>query len=145
MSDRPLRERIEDRPIRDRLASSTDKIPEGPLGKLGGGNLLGAGGFVAVEATRPVWQFIPGVKQPGYKIISHGSKYIGNGVEQHSIKVAAVSEDVAEFAAEYVAAPSNVDYLRSDIENTQVEVETERGSYSTFTITVDLVTEGANG
>jgi len=145
MPDKPIRERIEDRPIRDEFASATDRIPEGPLGKVGGGNLLGAGGFAAVEATRPVWQFIPGVKQPGYKIISHGSEYVGNGVERHSIKVAAVSEDIAEFAAEYVSAPSNIDYLRSDIENTQVEVETKRGSYSTFNITVDLVTEGADG
>jgi len=140
----PLRRRIEDQPIRDRLSDATDKIPEGPLSKLGGGNLIGAGCFAAVEASKPVWQFVPGVKQPGYKVTAHGTKYMGGGRERHKLTLAAIREDVAEFAAEYTATPSNIDYIRADIELVELDEIVERGTYSTYDIVVDVIIEAAN-
>lgn len=132
----------EDQPVRDRFEEVTDKIPEGPMGKVGGGNLLGAGGFLAVESTRPFIEFIPGVKQPGYHITAHGTKRLEDGTERHVLTVTAVTQVIAEFAAEYTAAPSNIDYLRSEIKTVDVEELTERGTYSTYQMTVDVDTEG---
>lgn len=138
----PIRDRLEDQPVRDRFSERVEQIPEGPLGKAGGGNLLGAAGFAAVESTKPVWQFVPGIKQPGYKIFAHGTKYLGDGVERHQLTVAAVSKEVAEFAAEYTAAPSNIDYLRSKVDTVSINEITERATYSTYKIVVDLESEG---
>lgn len=139
-----FRKKIEEQPVRNKFEEVTDEIPEGPMGKVGGGNLLGAGGFLAVETTRPFIEFIPGVKQPGYKVTAHGTKDIGDGIERHVITVAAISEDVAEFVAEYTAAASNIDYLRSDIETVEIKDITERGTYSTYQFTVDVNTKGAD-
>jgi len=143
-SEDTFREEVEERPVRDKLEGATDKIPEGPRGKIGGGNLLGAGGYVAVEATRPLFTLIPGLRQPGYTITSHSTEKTGEGTERHTLMVTALTEDVAEFAAEYNSAASNIDYFRSDVENIKVEKVTERGTYSTFNIVVDVMTEGAD-
>lgn len=139
-----FRKKIEDQPVRDNFEEVTNKIPEGPMGKIGGGNLLGAAGFVAVESTKPIWQFIPGIKQPGYKVTAHGTKDLGDGTERHILTVVALSEDVAEFAAEYTAAASNIDYVRSKIGTVNIEEITERATYSTYQVTVDVTTGGAN-
>lgn len=135
---RPLRDNIDEQPVRDKFEEVTDKIPEGPMGKVGGGNIIGGAGFVAVESTKPLWQFIPGIKQPGYKVTAHGTKSLGDGKERHVLTVAALSEDVAEFAAEYTAAPSNINYLSSDIELVEIKEITERPTYSTYQATVDV-------
>jgi len=143
MPDSNIRERLEDQPVRDRFEEVTSKIPEGPMGKVGGGNLVGAAGFVAVESTKPVWQFVPGIKQPGYKVTAHGTKELGSGEERHVLTVTAISEDVATFAAQYTAAPSNIDYIRSRTTVVDIREITERATYSTYKITVDVATEGA--
>lgn len=135
---------LEEQPVRDKFEEVTEKIPEGPMGKVGGGNLVGAGGYVAVEATKPIWQFVPGVRQPGYKIDAHGTKKIGPGHERHILTVTALSQNVAEFAAQYTAAPSNVDYVRSETPIKNTKELTERGTYSTYRVTVDVITEGAD-
>lgn len=131
----------EDQPVRDKFEEVTNRIPEGPMGKVGGGNLIGAGGYVAVESTRPVWQFLPGIKQPGYKINAHGTKLISEGKERHILTIVAISENVAEFAAEYTAAPSNIDYLRSEVKTVSIKEVVERGTYSTYEILVDVTTD----
>lgn len=136
--DKPIREKVNDQPVRDRFESVTREIPEGPMGKVGGGNLLGAAGFVAVESTKPVWQFVPGLKQPGYKITAHGTKEIGEGDERHILTVVAISEEVARFAAKYTASPSNIDYLSSKITVKEINELTERAGYTTFEFVVDV-------
>lgn len=143
-NNRRLRKKLEDQPVRDRFEEVTDKIPEGPRGKVGGGSLVGAAGFLAVESSRPIIEFVPGVKQPGYNVTAHGTKDLGNGVERHVLTITAASEDVAKFVAKYVATPSNIDYFRSDTEVVGVEEVTERGTYSTYKITVDTRTKGAD-
>lgn len=142
--DRPVRDRLEDQPLRDRFEEVTVNIPEGPMGKVGGGNILGAVGYTAVESTKPVWQFVPGIRQPGYKITGHGTKELGDGKERHLISTVAISENVARFAAKYYAAPSNIDYIRSDVSIVNVKEITERGTYSTYRITVDVESGSAD-
>lgn len=125
------------RPLRDRLEGATDKVPSGPLGNVGEGDVLGAAGFFAVESTRPVIELIPGVKQPGYKITGHGTRRTSEG-EEHTVNVAAISRDVAEWAAQYASSPSNVNFVVSEKEIKDVEVVTKRAGYSTYRITVLL-------
>lgn len=129
------------RPLRDRFEGKvTDEIPSGPFGKAGQGDLIGAGGFLAVESTRPFFTFIPGVKQPGYGIVSHSAESVPEG-ERHELIVTAISEDVAEFVAQYTSAPSNVDYIVTDVKLESTEVMTERSTYSTYKMTVLLEIE----
>lgn len=125
------------RQVRDAVENTADKIPSGPMGNVGKGDVIGAAGFFAVESTKPVWQFIPGIKQPGYKIVSHGAKRVEEG-EEHVVGVTAISEDVAEWAAQYVAAPSNISFVVSDKEVTDVKETTQRRGYSTYHVTVLL-------
>lgn len=138
MADQPIRDTLEEQPVRDRFEEVTREIPEGPMGKVGGGNLIGGAGFLAVESTRPFIDFIPGVKQPGYKLTAHGTKKIGEDEERHILTIAAISEEVARFAAKYNAAPSNIDYLSSDVEIVDIDEVTERAAYTTYQITVDI-------
>ena len=135
---RPVRDKMDEQPVRDKFEEVTRDIPEGPLGKVGGGNLIGAAGFVAVESTNPVWEFVPGLKQPGYKVTAHGTKRMGEDKERHIITVVAISEEVARFAAKYYSAPSNIDYISSDVELKEVNELTERKVYSTYEIVVDV-------
>lgn len=125
------------RPIRDRFENLTDKVPSGPRGNIGEGDVIGAAGFFAVEASKPVVEFIPGVKQPGYKVTGHGTRRTGEG-EEHTINIAAISEDVAKWAAQYSASPSNVNFVVSDKEIVNVEEVTKRQGYSTYQIKVLL-------
>lgn len=129
------------RPLRDTFETNvTDKIPSGPLGKIGEGDVIGAGGFIAVEATRPFFTFVPGLKQPGYHVTSHTTDTTDDG-EVHTVTVTAISEDVAEFVAQYTASPSNVNFLVSNIELLSTEVVTERSTYSTYRMEVLLEEE----
>lgn len=132
---------FESRPVRDALEDATDRIPSGPLGSVGGGDVIGAAGFTAVEATKPVWEFIPGVKQPGYKVTAHSTRRVQDG-EEHTLNVAAVSRDVAKWAAQYSSSPSNINFVASSKEVIEIEEVTERRGYSTYRIVVLLKDPG---
>lgn len=140
-----FQKQIEERPAREKFEEVTEKIPDGPMGKVGGGDLLGAAGYVAVESTKPVWQFIPGIRQPGYQVTAHGTKKIEQEVERHVLTVNAISKNIGQFAAQYVASPSNIDFVRSEVKLVDTEELTQRGTYSTYQMTVDVITEGAKG
>lgn len=127
------------RPLRDRFEKATNNVPSGPLGKVGKGDVIGALGFVAVESGEIVTIPVPGVKRPGFSFISHSVE--GTDTKQiHTLRVNAVSRDVAEFAAKYESAPSNLDFIRSKTKVTGVETITERSSYSTYEIVVEVDT-----
>lgn len=129
------------RPLRDRFESITDRLPSGPFGKIGEGDLVGLGGFIAVEATRPIIQFIPGIKQPGYHVNAHNTDRM-DGFERHTLTIQALSEDVAEFVAGYTATPSNIDFATTEVRLVDTEIVTERQTYSTYRIKVDIDERG---
>lgn len=129
------------RPLRDRFSDSVDKVPRGPLGKVGDGNLVGGAGFLAVESTRPFIDFIPGVKQPGYNILAHSTERFDGGTT-HTLTITAVSEEVAEFVAKYAATPSNWDYITAETEIKGKEVLEEQRGYNTWKITVRVSSQG---
>jgi len=125
------------RPIRDKLENATDSIPKGPLGKVGEGNLAGAAGYLAVESGEIVAIPVPGATRPGFKYVSHSLVETQDNTQRYNIVVHAISKDVAEFAVQYKAAPSNVDFLTSDLEMVSTEMVNEKPTYSTYRITVD--------
>lgn len=132
---------VEQREIRKRFEDATDKVPSGPLGKVGNGEVIGAGGFLAAESLRPVAEFIPGVKQPGYSIVSHGMER-KDGFSEHKLIVTAVSQNVARFVAEYASAPSNIDYVTAETEIVNVEMVEQRRTYSAWEFTVHVDERG---
>lgn len=132
---------LSETPVRDRFQEVTEKIPEGPMGKVGGGNLIGAAGYTAVSATRPILDFIPGIRQPGFTVTAHGTKQIGPNHTRHIIVISALSEKVAEFVAEYNAAPSNIDYLRSEIRLVELKELQRQRTYTIYQMTVDVITK----
>lgn len=128
-------------PVRDKVGEATSKIPSGPRGTVGGGDIIGAGGFLAVEASRPFIEFIPGVKQPGYKINAHSTRRVSDG-EEHIINVSSISRNVALWVAQYTASPSNVNFVAAEKDILNVEEITERPAYNTYRITVLLKDPG---
>lgn len=128
---------MSERPIRDKIENRLEERGSGPMGKIGSGKAVGAAGFLAVESSKPFFDFIPGVKQPGYKVTAHGTKPIQGGT-RHIIDVAAISEDVAEFAANYTAANSNAEFLFSETKTESIEVLDEDRLYSIWRIKVDI-------
>lgn len=143
--EKKIGEVIQDQPVRDRFEEVTEGIPEGPMGKVGGGSILGAVGYLGVEFTKPIWTFVPGVKQPGYKITAHGTKDLSGANERHILTVVAISEQVARFAAKYTAAPSNLDFVIDDVDVVSVDEISERTVYSTYHMYVDVTKEEDSG
>lgn len=145
--DREIGGRVEDfgeklpskRPAREKFEEFNDKIPSGPLGKLGNGTITGAAGYLAKSSTNPLFDFLPGIRQPGFSIVSHSIETSANPkdtFERHTFAISAVSKDVAEFVAKYFAAASNIDFATSDTEIDDVELVTERATYSTWRVVV---------
>jgi hypothetical protein len=134
-----LREELQsDPPVRGRLEDITEETPTGPLGKVGGGNLLGLAGFFAVESGEVITSPIPGFTRPGFKVVSHGMRRLEDGLQQHEIVIHAAFKDVAEFAVQYMSAPSNFDYLKGNLEVVEVEEIDEGTLYDTYRIVVNV-------
>ena len=130
------------KPVRDKGSDMLDKIPDGPLDNLGSGTAIGAAGYYAISVGQTAVIPIPGVRQPGYHVISHGSEAKKN-FERHTIKINAASQKVAEFASKYdVAAPSNVDFVTSETELVSVEEVKSRPTFSTWEVVVDVADRG---
>lgn len=127
-----------ERPFRDALEQVTSNVPEGPLGKVGGGNLTGALGYVAVESGEVITIPIPGANRPGFKYVSHSFVGVENDVQEYKIVVHAISKDVAKFAVEYKAAPSNYDFLKGISKVTNVRELDRENVYSTYEMTIEV-------
>lgn len=127
---------VDKRPIRRQISNLTDRVPTGPLGALGEGDLLGFLGFVAVESGEVITIPIPGVDRPGFKKVSHGMEMVEEGVQRHEIVLHAISKDVAEFVSQYSSAPSNYDFLKGKTEIEEVEELDTDSSYNTYRIII---------
>jgi len=129
---------VDGRPVRDAFEDITGKVPSGPLGKLGDGNVVGGLGYLAVESGEIVTIPVPGATRPGFKYVSHSFISAEGDVQRYEIVVHAISKDVAEFAVQYKAAPSNIDFLRGESSVVGTEVLDEDRTYSTYKITVEV-------
>jgi len=130
------------RPVREAVEGLTDNIPEGPGGTVGEGNVIGYGGLFLVRTGQLAVLPIPGVRQPGFNVISHGSEKFDDFV-RHTMRINAASRHVAQTVAEYlVAAPSNIDYLTGEMDTVSIEEVKQRSSFSTWEIVVDVADRG---
>lgn len=131
-----------ERGLRERFEKNADRVPVGPLNKTGDGQLVGLAGYAAISTGQTAVLPVPGVRQPGYNVISHGSEVFPKYV-RHTVRINAASKNVAEFAAKYgVSAPSNLDYLTSEIETVSIEEVKKRPTFSTWEIVVDVADRG---
>lgn len=151
MSDRkgPL-DRIEDRvqdtgnarPLRNRTEEALENVPDGPLDNIGSGSAAGVIGYYAISTGQLAVLPIPGIKQPGYSVISHGVD-VREQFERHTVRINAASKNVAQFVAKYeVSSPSNVDFLASETEIVSMEQLKERPTLSTWEVVVDIADRG---
>lgn len=141
-----LEQRLEDtdrsRFLREKFEDATDQIPEGPLGRAGDGKVTGAIGYYAISTGQVAVLPVPGIRQPGYNVISHGSEVLDESV-RHTVRIEAASKHVAEFASEYaVAAPSNIDYVTAEMDTVSIEELKERPTFSTWEVVVDVADRG---
>lgn len=131
------------KPLRNAVEGVLDKIPRGPLGKVGEGNIAGFGGYFAIKTGQLAVLPVPGVRQPGFHPISHGVR-AKDGYEEHVIRINAASRKVAEIACEYeIASPSNIDFVTSEVEAVEVTELKSRPTYSTWDFTVHVADRGA--
>jgi hypothetical protein len=144
MLNMDIRKRIisDDTPVRDWFSDSVDNIPTGPLGKVGGGNIIGAGGYVVSNLIKIPADLVPGIRNPGYTFISHGVEGIDEHTERHVIRVHAFSEDVAKFAVKYFSSPSNVDFITGETELEYSKKINSRKTYSTYEVSVIVLDRG---
>lgn len=130
------------KPFRNAAEGLLDKIPRGPLGKIGEGNVAGFGGYFAIKTGQLAVVPIPGVRQPGFHAISHGVQ-AKDDYELHIIRINAASRKVAEVACEYeIASPSNIDFVTSEVEAVDVKEIKSRPTYSTYEFTVEVADRG---
>jgi len=130
------------KPFRDAIENTLDRIPVGPLGKLGEGNIAAGGGYIAIKTGQLAVLPVPGVRQPGFHAISHGVES-RDGFERHVIRINAASRKVAEFACEYeIASPSNIDFATSEVETVEFQEIKSRPTYSTYEFIVDVADRG---
>lgn len=126
------------RPLRDRFEDVTERIPNGPFGALGRGNVIGLTGFLAVESGEVITSPVPGLTRPGFKKVSHSVEVLDDGLQEHTVRIHAFSKDVAEFVTQYDSSASNYDFIRGKTEVKSVEEIDKQSSYTTYEITVEV-------
>lgn len=122
------------RPVRDRIENTTEKIPRGPRGFIGKGNAIGGAGVLTVSLANT---FLPDTFAVGFNVESQEVERL-NGLERHTFVINAVSKDVAESAAKFLATPSNVDFALSETEVVSTELVKERPTFSAWGVVVEV-------
>ena len=119
--------------IRERLIGSLDSIPEGPAGRIGGGNAFGAFNYFAVATINGLVP-VDGA-EVGFKIRSQSVEEVEDG-ELHRFEILASNKKVAEFAARFKSAPTNIDFFRNSPEIQASEVSKERDTLNQYSVVV---------
>lgn len=128
-----------DRPIRERIEKNLQDFKGGPLDFTGEGNLVGGVGYLGVRAVNSTVALSTlgtfGGVDIGFRIISHSAEEDGED-EIHTFLIHAWSQDIAQFSAKYLSAPSNFDFATGDTELISVENIKDRRTAPTWRITV---------
>lgn len=125
------------RPVRDTLEKGTSRIPKGPLGVIGNGNLAGGIGYFTVSTINGLIP-IDGV-DVGFNVESHSVER-ENGKETHTFHINSANRDIAKFTAKFKSNPSNLDFLVRDVNVQDVEKVRERRWFTTWEVTVVATT-----
>lgn len=122
------------RPIRDAIENTTDKIPSGPLGYGGNGNLIGGAGYFTIATLNGIVP-ISGVNV-GFSVEGHDVERRGD-TEKHTFVINAMNRDIAQFVAKFQSTPSNLDIVAREIEITDVTKIKERRTSTTWRIVTE--------
>lgn len=122
------------RPLRDRFEETLEKIPRGPLGFAGSGNVVGGVNYFIVALINGLIP-IDGISV-GFRVRSHNIQRFKNK-QVHTFIIDAYNEDVTEFLAKFQSAPSNVDFILGDTKIQSAELLEERITSSTWKIIVE--------
>lgn len=123
------------RPLRSLSEKVTDRIPRGPLGIAGKGNLIGGVGYFTVATVNGVLP-IDGVKL-GFEVESHNVERTDNK-EIHTFIIHSASKDVARFIAKYKSSPSNVQLMGREIKITDIDEEKSNRSFSRWRVRTEV-------
>lgn len=121
------------RPIRNTVEFTSEKIPKGPLGFVGNGNLLGGVNFLVVSSINGLIP-VDGL-DAGYNIQSHNVSKEGDD-QVHSFLINAWSKDTAKVVAKVNAAPSLADLAIRRTDVVSAEEDTPRRTASTWRVKV---------
>lgn len=121
------------RPVRNTVENTLDKVPVGPLGFAGEGNLVGGATFFTVSAINGI-NPIDGLNV-GFNTEASSVEKV-DGAKVHTFFINAWSEDTARFAAKMQAAPSLIDLGIRETEIISVEEDTPRRTASTWRVMV---------
>lgn len=117
--------------LRRAFENGLDKVPSGPLGIVGGGNVVGAVSMTTAEIAGTV---VPGSEfDPGFRIKSHNVRR-QRGEERHTLEVDSFIKPTARFVSKWRAAPSGLDFFIQDVEVESVEKVRERGTSTTWKV-----------
>jgi len=117
------------RPVRDFLENNVDKIPRGPLGYAGKGNVTGAVTYFVTSTINGI-NPVSGVNL-GFKVVTHTIDR-HDSYEMHTITVDSWAKETARFTSKFEAPPSTVDYFRQKITIESLKPLTKRRTSTTW-------------
>lgn len=134
------------RPIRSTLEAVTDRVPNGPLGFVGGGNAVGAVNYFSVALINGIIP-VDGL-EVGYNIESSSIEQTSEG-KLFTYTINAYNKDVTRFLAKFRSAPSNINFLSQRTEIEGVGLVEKRRAASTWRVRVLVedrdITKRVNG
>lgn len=123
------------RPLREASESITSQIPDGPLGIVGKGNVLGGLRYFQVSTINGILP-LDGIRV-GFQVESHSVDRSGDG-EVHEYVIHAASKNVVRFLADYKSAPSNVNFFTREKKSVEIEKIKERRWMTTWRARVEI-------
>lgn len=119
--------------LRQRLDTTLESIPEGPLGRMGRGQAFGAFNYFTVATVNGLIP-VAGTRV-GFKIRSHNVEQVEDG-ELHRYEIIASNKRVAEFTARFRSPPTNIDFFRSNPTVESSELAKERDTLNLYRVVV---------
>ena len=117
------------RPLRDLSEDITEQIPDGPLGIVGRGNVLGGLRYFQVSTINGLLP-LDGIRV-GFQVESHSVDRSGEN-EVHEYIIHATNKNVVRFLADYKSAPSNINFFTREKKDVQIEKMKERRWMTTW-------------
>lgn len=124
-----------ERPVRQTFENVTEKVPKGPAGFVGQGNMAGAVTYFAVSLVNGI-NPIDGVNI-GFNVESHSVER-KDGKQIHRFLVNSSGKNVARFTSKFNSPPSTADFFLRDIDVKEVNKKEERSTLTTWEVVVEL-------
>lgn len=122
MSKRPIRQYVEDQ---------TEKIPNGPLGIAGRGDLIGLTGYFGVSIVNSALSLTGA--DIGFDIESHTVERFQDR-EEHTFTIHSMSRDVARATAKFKSTPTFINAARDRVDVIQTREVEQRRAFTVWEI-----------